>query len=327
MKFLPLLRVAVPVTVLLLIVTVSAQAASTSSTDKLGRKVDIPIPVQRAVFLQMYEFLPVMDVWDQVAGVSGWAYKSDFIRRTTPDIESVPAVGRGGDPNVEAILQLKPDLVLTWAVRPESIRFMAEKGLRVFAVYPESIQELYGILDLFGTVFQREETMKAVKKTMEDMFSLIRERTAARDPARQRKILYLGGQMNSVSCGLGINNDLIRMIGGRNPADRIRKTHTIISLEQIVIWNPEVIFIWGSAGYTAEDILNNPQWRHIAAVRNKQVYKLPRWSTWSPRLPLVGLIMAKKAYPDDYQDMDPDTAEEEFLRKIKAIHDKTEQAL
>jgi iron complex transport system substrate-binding protein len=301
---------------LLLTTAISVQAAVVSVIDKLHRQVQIPVPVQRAVFMQMYEFLPVLDVWDRVAGVSDWAHRSDFLQMASPkQIAAVPAVGRGAEPNIEAILKLQPDLVLTWTVRPKSIRFMADKGLRIFSVYPESIPELYEVMGLLGKVFQREEKAAAARREMESLFALVRERAAKRT-GRKKRIIYLNGQMNSVSCGLGINNDLIQMIGGSNPAAGISQTSTLIPLEQIVVWNPEVIFIWGSAGYTAEDILDNPQWRHIAAVRNKQVYKLPRWSTWSPRLPLVALIMAKQAYPDTYQDIDLSKTEADFYRTI-----------
>ncbi|MCJ7600881.1 MAG: ABC transporter substrate-binding protein [Desulfobulbaceae bacterium] len=307
-------------TVVLLLTTAAvADAAVVSYTDKLNRTVDIPVPVRRAVFLQMYEFLPAMDIWDKVVGVASWAYRSDFIRAARPDIESFPSAGMGGEANIESILQLHPDLVLTWAVRPESIRFMEEKGIRVIAVYPETIPELYEVMRLLGRIFQQEAQLKAAIAEMESIFSLVRERAAKRGAGQKQKMVYLGGQSNSVACGLGINNDMLQMIGGVNPAASIPKRDSLVSLEQLVVWNPEVIFIWGSAGYTAEDIMDNPQWRFIRAVRERRVYKLPRWSTWSPRLALVALLMAKEAYPDEYRDIDLTQVADRFYQKLFGI--------
>lgn len=304
-------------TLLLLITTAtSAQAAVVHYTDKLNRTVDIPVPVERAVFLQMYEMLPALDIWNNVVGIASYAYRNELLRKANPEIDNIHSAGNSGNVNVEAILQLKPDLVITWAWRPELIRFMEEKGLRVIAIYPESIDDLYEMMKLLGTLFQREEKMAATRIEMARVFSLVRVRIARRGEEKKQKMIYLGGQSNLVSCALGINNELLSLVGGVNPAGSIEQRNTLVSLEQIVAWNPEVIFIWGNAGYTAEDILTNPQWRHIRAIRDKRVYKLPDWTTWSPRLALAALWMAKNAYPEDFRDIELASVADGLCRKI-----------
>ncbi len=296
--------------------TVVHAGTTVTYTDRLNRTVDIPVPVERVVFLQMYELLPAMDVWDKVVGVASYVYGVDIIRQAKPDIESYPSVGSGSNVNVEAVMQLKPDLVITWAWDPAPIRFMEEKGIRVIAVYPESIAELFKVMQLLGQVFQREDRIKTVTDEMESLFSMIRERVSKRPEKDKRTMLYLGGKSNSVSCARGINHEIMTMIGGVNLAGSIQQQSTQVSLEQIVIWNPEVIFIWPSAGYSEQDILNNPQWRHIRAVRDGRVYKLPKESTWSPRIALAALWMAKKAYPEEYHDIDYAAVADSFYRKI-----------
>jgi len=298
------------------ITTAASEAAVVSYTDKLGRSVEIPLPVQRVVFFQLYEMLPSLDVWERVAGVSSYVYRDDLIRAAKPDIEKIPSVGTGSDINIEAVMQLKPDLVLTWAWKPETIRFMEEKGLKVIAVYPESIAELYEVMHLLGRLFEREDAMQTTIAEMETTFSLIRERIGKQPARDKRKMLFLGGQPNLVSCALGINNDLLTMIGGINPAGDIRERSTLLSLEQIVVWNPEIIFIWANAGYSAKDILENPQWRNIRAVREGRVYKTPNWTSWSPRLTMLALWMAKQAYPEDFKDIELAAMADRLYRRV-----------
>lgn len=290
--------------VVLLLVALPCQAAVISHTDKLNRTVDIPVPVERAVFLQFYEMLPTLDIWDKVVGIANQAQDSDLLQRANSEIKKITSVGSGSNINVEAILSLQPDLVITWAWQPESVRFLEEKGVRVIAMYPESIEGLYEVMDLLGLLFQREEKMAAARAEMEVLFDLVQEKTVSRPLEKYKRMIYIGGRSNSVSCGLGINNDLLNLIGGINQAGGIKERNTLVSLEQMVVWNPEVIYIWGNAGYSAADIIANPQWRHIQAVRNKQVFKLPHWTTWSPRLALLALWMAAKAYPEEYRDVD-----------------------
>lgn len=285
-------------------------------TDRLNRSLEINAPVERVVFLQMYEMLPVLDVWDRVVGVADYAHRNEVIRAAKPDIDKIPSVGNGWNLNVEAILKLRPDLVITWAATPQSINFMDEKGLKTVAVYPESIGELYSVMELLGTLLCREEKMAATKAAMEKIFSMIRERVARRGEDKGRKMIYVSGQPNNVSCALGINNDLLNLIGGINPAGDIEERSTLVSLEQIVIWNPEVIFIWGNAGYSAQDLIDNMQWRHIRAIRDKRVYKLPEWTTWGPRLSLIGLYMAIKAYPEEFSDIDFSTVADKLYQEV-----------
>lgn len=343
--------------ILLFFIFITATAAHGETvvkyTDRLNRTVEINAPVQRVVFIQMYELLPALDAWEKVAGVAEYARRNEVIRAAKPDIDTVPSVGNGWNINVEAIMKLEPDLVITWAAAPKSISFMEEKGLKTVAVYPESISELYEVMQLLGRLLSREENMEAAKAEMEKIFSLIRDRvsrrtnhdrasiqadsdrvsiqtdsdrTSTRAEEKKRKMLYLTGQPNNVSCALGVNNDLLNLIGGVNPAGGIQERSTLVSLEQIVIWNPEVIFIWGNAGYTAEDLIDNMQWRHIRAIREKRVYKLPDWTTWGPRLPLIALYMAKKASPEKFSDIDFSEVADRLYQKVFHIPYQSEDA-
>lgn len=303
--------------ILPLMLTTSAHAGDrVIYTDRLNRTIEIPTPVQRVVFLQMYELLPALDIWDKVVGVANYVYRDDLVRQAKPDIESIPSVGSGSDINVEAVMQLKPDLVITWAWKPESIRFMEAKGLRVIAIYPENIGELCNDMRMIGRVFQREDKVEEAIAEMEATFSLIRERAGKRPDQEKRKMLFLGGESNSVSCALGINNQLMTMIGGINPAGAIQQRNTLVSLEQIVVWNPDVLFIWANAGYSAKDILGNSQWQHISAVREGRVYKTPNWTSWSPRIAMLALWMAKQTYPEEFRDIDLTKVAEHLYRKV-----------
>ena len=50
-------------------------------------------------------------------------------------------------------MKLKPDVVVTWTFKPELVKFMEERGLRVIAIYPESLAELYDVMRLHGRLF------------------------------------------------------------------------------------------------------------------------------------------------------------------------------
>ncbi|HVO66686.1 MAG TPA: ABC transporter substrate-binding protein [Syntrophales bacterium] len=299
-------------------------AESLTYKDKIGRIVSIPVPVRRAVFFQTYELIPVLGIWDKVVGIGRYAYTNDLMKAVKPDIErTIPSAGSGIDVNMEALLKLKPDLVITWTSRPEQVRFMEDRGLSVIAVYPDSLAELYGVMEFHGKVFEKEKEIKRTVAHMEDIFGSIKKKVARIPADKKQKVLWLSSRPNAVAGRIGVTNDILKMIGGINPASSIEQRTADVSIERIIEWNPDVIFIWGNAKYNAQDILKNPQWRSINAVRSGRVYKAPEWSTWSPRLAPIALWMAMKTYPERFRDVNFNVIADAFYKKVYGIPYRT----
>lgn len=298
----------------------SAPAASLTYRDKMGRTVTIRTPVKRAVLYETYELLPVTGAWGQVAGISRFAYDNDLMLALKPDIRSrVANAGSAFDFNPEVLLKLKPDVVLIWTIAPKTVQFLEKKGLPIIAIYPESVKELYGVMRLQGKLFDRENQIESAITRMEEIFSLVRSRTAGIPAARRKKVIYLTGKPTKVNGRVGITNDLFAMMGLDNCGREINDRSTEVSLERIMAWNPDLIFIWGSARYSAKELMDNPQWRHIRAIKNRDVHKEPKWGTWSPRLAPIALWMAATAYPERFRDMDLNKTIDRFYRNVYGI--------
>ena len=297
-------------------------ATTYTFTDKRGEKIIIDIPIKRAVIVISYELIPALDLWNQVVGVSVWAEKDCDIYKAfiklNPDFKK-PTVGAGINLNIETILKLKPDLIITWTYVPQVVNYLESKGFKVFTIHPDNLAEFYQVLRIYGKLFGKEKKAEETIKEMKKIFNLIKRRITNIPPEKRKKILHLGGKPTTVSAGIGITNDLINLIGGINPASVIKKRNVEVSVEKILVWNPDVIFIWGNAGYNENWLFENLQWKHIKAVRMRQVYKLPDWSTWSPRVALVALYMAIKAYPEYFKDIDFEKIADNFYRKVFGI--------
>lgn len=314
-------RISGCVIVFLFLTAAVCSAAAVTYKDKLERQITVTIPVKRAVFFETYELSAALDVWNSIAGISRHAYENDLILALKPDIAwTIPSAGSGSDVNIEMLLRLRPDIVLTWTFKPESIKFMEERGLKVIAVYPESLSELYEVMRFQGRLFGKEKKVESVIMQMEKIFALIRERVSKIPVNRRKKAIWLGGKPTNVSGNIGVNNDIFSLINCINPASvSVRDRSADVSIERIVAWDPDVIFIWGSAKYGAEDILGNSQWRYVSAVKTGRVFKAPKWSTWSPRLAVIALWMAMRTYPEYFRDVDLEKTAENFYRSVYGI--------
>lgn len=307
--------------VLFLLCITSVSAYTITYKDKLGRVVTVDAPVKRAVILITYDLIPALDIWNDVVGINRWAYShDDLFNSIRPDaVKAIPSVGTGDNVNIEAILALKPDLIITWTYRPEIMRFMEQRGLKVIGIYPEGIEELYDVMRLHGRLFNREKRTEFVIGRMEEIFRLIRERVATIPQEKRKRCLWLGGKPTTVACGIGVTNDIFKMIGCVNPAGDIQERNRDVSLERIITWGPDVIFIWGNAGYPIETVTKGSQWASVKAVRENRVYKAPEWSTWSPRLAPIALWMAIKTYPEYFKDIDFNGVTDRFYRDVFGI--------
>ena len=75
-----------------------------------------------------------------------------------------------------------------------------------------------------------------------------------------------------------------------------------VNLEQILLWNPDVIVIPPYGPVQPSDLLDNPDWQTIDAVRNERVHRMPRliapMDTPVPESMLGVVWLAWAFYPD-----------------------------
>lgn len=298
----------------------AVEADTVTFCDSLGRTVHISVPVSRAVIFQTYELIPALGIWHRVVGVGRSALDNDLMMAAAPDAaRELASAGSGVDVNIEALLSLKPDLVITWAIRPGTVRFIEGKGLNVIGVSPDNLAGLYEVMRLHGKLFDKANRVEAVIEAMEKVFTHVRTHVSGIPFERRKKILWLYGKPTQVAAGMSIPDSLITLAGGINPAAGIPRTSAHVSLEQIVAWNPDVIFIWGYAGYSAESLLESTPWQCIKAVREGQVHKAPRWSNWSPRIAPVALWMAMTTYPDLFKGINAERSFDGFYQEVYGI--------
>lgn len=309
--------------IFILLLWVEAGWASTVEIkDHLGRRVSLEVPVKRAVVVIGYELIPALDLWDSVVGVSRWARENCGVIKTwmhRDRAKQKTSVGEASDLNLETLYKLKPDVIITWGYYPKLLNFLEQNGFRVIAINPEGLSDLYDTIRLFGKIFGKEKRAEEVISEMERMFQFIREKVRDLPTGKRRKVLYLGGTPTRVYGKIGVISDVIQIIGARNVAEGLPVRYADVSVERIIQWNPDVIFIWGHAKYNESWIYGNSQWQILKAVKRREVYKLPKWSSWSPKLAPLALLMATKTYPELFKDINFESKVDEFYRKVFGV--------
>ena len=124
----------------------AADRASTALVDGVGRRVDIPAQINRVVTLSpdLTETIYVLGLEDKLAGDTNYC-------DTPPAAKLKPHIGTAQNPSLEAIVALRPDVVLasTSINRRETVDALAKLGLAVYTTDPHTVR---GVLDSIAAV-------------------------------------------------------------------------------------------------------------------------------------------------------------------------------
>lgn len=226
---------------------------------------------------------------------------------------NIPNMASPGSPhelNIEEAIALKPDLILVPGRNQELVETLEEKGLNVFGVVAEDLDQLKDTMLELGKALGQEEQAEEFVKYYDDVIKDVQEKTASLSD-EDKPTVYLVGPMGLLStCSKDMyQNYLITLAGGKNAAGELTGGWVEISPEQLIEWNPDIILIVQyTTGVTPDDVLNDSRLQSIKAVKNKQVYWFPSnlspWDYPSPEAAVGILWIAQKLHPDLFPDID-----------------------
>jgi iron complex transport system substrate-binding protein len=248
-------------------------AGAIKLTDGLGREVALAAPAQRIVSLapSNTEILFAIGAGTLTVGRDEF---SDY-PETAKALESVG--GSMGEYSVEAVVALKPDLVLAAEINnPELVKQLEDLGLTVYYLKnPLTLEEMYTNLEIVGQltgqdVTQLVDSLKARVAAVDEKIAPLSSRPSvfyeidATDPSKP------------YTYGPGTFGDLlINRAGGFNIGGELSDAYPQISLEQIVVSNPSFILLGDSMwGTTPESVLARPGWETIAAVQSNAIFPI-----------------------------------------------------
>jgi iron complex transport system substrate-binding protein len=261
---------------------------------------------QRIVSLvpALTEMLYAVGAGPQVVGVSSY---DEF----PPEVKKLPRVGALLDPDVERILALRPDLVLTYGSQTSLETQMARAGIRIFSYRHGGVAGiLQGLRDLGAATGHAADGERRAGELMAQL-DAIRARVRTRD--RPRTLLVFGRQPQSlqqmyVSGGVGFMHDLLDVAGATNVFADVRRESVQPSQETVLTRAPDVILeVRATNPFTAPQMAAERRvWAPLAsipAVRNGRVYFLAGDYLMSPgpRAGIAAEALARALHADAFK--------------------------
>lgn len=196
-----------------------------------------------------------------------------------PDVRKLPRVGALIDPNVEQILQMRPDLVVIYGTQTELKRRLDRANISYYSYVHKGLADITQTIRTLGMRVGAETAANALASRIDGQLADVRRRVAALP--HPKTLLIFGREPGSLrnidaSGGVGFLHDMLDTAGGTDALADIQRQSVMMSTEMILARAPDVII---ELRYTA-DAINSADlnvWNRLGsvpAVRNHRVITL-----------------------------------------------------
>lgn len=289
--------------------------------DMAGRSVSIPAKISKVYGASPTGTILVYTIDPEL--LTGWNYfmGMDGVQFVAQKYKNLPVLGGWfgsiSTTNIEDLIRTKPDLIVSMdtPIKPEVADYIQESTGIPVVVVDGSINKMEEAYTFMGKVLSREERVADLAAYCRETVDLVREKKPQLAAHRPVRVYYAEGLKGLETEPQGSwHAELIEYVGGVNVAGTNLPKGTDlgrspVSLEQVLLWNPEVIFIgYFREGETSSyaQLMTDGDWRDIEAVRQQHVYEIPTQPfNWFDRPPCVNRLIgirwvANLLYPDVY---------------------------
>lgn len=293
--------------------------------DATGREIRPPAKVERVYAAGPPASMLVFAIAPEK--LLGWtrAFRADEVQFVPPRYAALPNLGRltgrGNTANVEVLLKARADLIVDAGSTGATLGSLATQVQQQtgvpYALFDGRMESAPATLRALGKLMGEQASAEALAAWYETQLSDVKARIARADT--HPRVYYGRGPAGLQTGGKGaITVEVLDFLGADNVAAEAPAALTTVSVEQILLWNPDVILtsdpnFWRAAGSDA-------RWRAVAAVERKQVFLSPHlpfgWFDFPPGANrLLGVWWAGKLlYPAAFRDIDLRAKVSEFHR-------------
>lgn len=283
--------------------TVSAADNGTLSfTDSAGRSVDLPAALTKVAPSGSVAQMILMTLAPEyLVGLSSELDAQQLAY--LPDcVNGLPVFGQfyggKGNLNMEALLAAEPQIIIDLGDFKESVAedmdgVQAQTGVPTVFIEasPDKLAQAYRTL---GTLLHKEDKAEQLAAYIENTLAEA-ERISAQIPETERKTVMFGTGADGLACNAAGSTQaaVIDLVGAINAVatDEVSPKFggTIVSLEQVYAWNPDVILLADGGPY---DSLADGEWSELSAVKNGTYYEIPSLPySWMAMPPSVNRVI------------------------------------
>ncbi len=237
----------------------AASAQAVQVTDDRGVRVTFDRAPQRIVTLlpSLTETVCELGQCHRLVGVDRYSNHPAPVR-------SLPQVGGGVDPNVEAVVALKPDLVLA-AISSRGIERLESLGLKVLALEPRTAADVQRVLGKLGQVLEVADAQRIWR----NIDAGVQAAAQSLSPRARAQRVYFEASRGPYAAGpKSFIGEVLARLGAGNIITPDLGPFPKINPEYVVRADPDVIMI---SERNAQGLTQRPGWGAMRAVREQRL--------------------------------------------------------
>ena len=185
-------------------------------------------------------------------------------------------VGGFFSPSLKAIEAIQPDIIFLSRLHKKVMKRFAHGKCKFIDLETNSISDSYKNITLLGSIFNKEKQAARLIDEIKIQLRIISEKVDRIPDSKRKRVLRLMGRDPVMTPGDdSFQNEMIRAAGGIPPVLGKKGNIVVITKEEWVTFNPQVIYGCGGNRETAKKFFNRPGWKDVDAVKNGRIYYFP----------------------------------------------------
>jgi iron complex transport system substrate-binding protein len=252
-----------------LLLAAGAAGAEVRVTDDYGKLVVLPAPAQRVVSLapHLTELMYAAGAGDRLVGALQY---SDY----PPAARRLPRVGSEAQIDLEALLALRPDLVIAWpqSGSARAVERIAALGIPVFRSEPRTLDDIAKTLETLGRLAGTEPAANVAAAAFRARAARLADTYASLPTVRVFYEVW-DHPLMTVN-GDHVISKVMRLCGGVNVMAGLPALAPEIDRELVLRADPEVIVASGVDGRRPAWLDDWKAFPALAAVRSANLYTI-----------------------------------------------------
>ena len=293
--------------------------------DMTGYESIVPVDITSLGSLDPFgtQLVFVLDALDILTSANFGPADYEIIRSLYPQFDTPFVTHYGKRVNVEELLTTYPDATIGRYGADDSVNTPVRNvGVPVVVDYVESPELLISSANMLGTMLGKETEAAAFEAYFRGVMDELKSQTDLISEDERLVVYMTKSEPLNTFDAEQYQTSMIEIASASSASVDVSGGDVAINIEQLYLWDPDVIVLAPYCSASIEDIMADSQWQELKAVKNGAVYRLPKYlASWDLPIPesILGMIwLAQTLYPE-YVDFDIENEIVTFYKRFYGL--------